>query len=116
MIELLDEIFEVDATDGVGESGEVCASGQIHAAGAGEIAFFEVEEGDGGLDESLEERLFRAGEFAPEIFQHIMAFEVVTGVEESDAFIDTGIKEVAIRHGSYRADYSRMGSTSPEPD
>jgi hypothetical protein len=52
VIELLDEIFEVDATDGVGESGEVCASGQIHAAGRGEIAFFEVEEGDGGLDES----------------------------------------------------------------
>jgi hypothetical protein len=45
-----------------------------------------------------------------------MAFEVVTGVEESDAFIDTGIKEVAIRHGNFRADYSRMGSTSPEPD
>lgn len=103
MIELLDEVFEVDAPDSAGEAGEVCASGQIHAAGACEVAFFEVEEGDCGLNESLEEWLFRAGQFAPEVFQHIMAREVVTGVEELDAFVDAWIREVAIHYGSFMA-------------
>ncbi|MEY3176254.1 MAG: hypothetical protein RLZZ436_4168 [Planctomycetota bacterium] len=115
VVELSEEAFEIDATDGGRESGEVGACGEVHAAGATEVTFFEMEECDGSLDQPLKERSFCAGLFAPEVFQHIMALEECSGIEQANAFLDAWIRKVAFRHGWLRSVYERMGSMMPDP-
>ncbi len=68
----------------VGEGGwvgfELAESRSEEAGGAEEVVAAEVVEGDGGLDEGLEEELFGLGRSEPDAFPGFVGVEEVGGV------------------------------------
>src|SRR5690606_30122764 len=70
---------------------QVAASRGGHFAGPAEIAFFEVVQGDGGVNQALVELPVRPQRVPPEVFEFVMAGEELPLIEQADAFDKTAI-------------------------
>ena len=81
---------------------QVGHTGAVHFAGSTEIATFEMEQTDGRVDQSVNERLFGAHEFRPEVFKNIVTFKELTFVEQPNSIVNTGICWIERHDGPVR--------------
>jgi hypothetical protein len=98
-IQICEKLVDVNSRQGRSEGAQIDATGNAHAPGSAEIAFGKVIQRNSSLNQSLKERLLRAGQFPPEVFQHIVACEVFAVVKQSNPFVNARVIEIAVRHG-----------------